>query len=87
MVFRGILFDAFEPEWGWKIAVVATAALFGLGHSNGYPPGWPGAGLATLYGGMLGLLRVKTGGLLLPIGAHVVADATIYEILVNAGAI
>jgi membrane protease YdiL (CAAX protease family) len=87
LVFRGVLFDSLEPEWGWQVAVLVTAILFGLGHSHGYPPGWPGACMAAAYGGMLGVLRVQTGGLLLPICAHVVADVTIYGILVRAGAL
>jgi hypothetical protein len=36
---------------------------------------------------MLGWLRVRTGGLTLPILAHIAADATIYGILVYAGAV
>jgi membrane protease YdiL (CAAX protease family) len=87
LVFRGVLFESLEPEWGWQVAVIATAVLFGLGHVHGYPPGWPGVCLATTYGVVLGALRVMTGGLLLPICAHVVADVTIYGILGNAGAI
>ena len=87
MVFRGVLFDAVESEWGWRAAVGGTALLFGLGHMHGYPPGWTGACLAGVYGIMLGLLRAQTGGLLLPIIVHIAADATIYGILVNAGAI
>ena len=86
LVFRGILFDALESEWGRSFAVGATAILFGLGHLHGYPPGWIGAGLAGIFGLMLGVLRVQTGGLSLPIIAHIAADATIYGILANADA-
>jgi membrane protease YdiL (CAAX protease family) len=87
LVFRGILFDAIESQWGWPTAVVGTAVCFGLGHVSGYPPGWVGAGLAGVYGLLLGLLRVWVRGLALPIVAHVTADATIYGILLSAGAI
>ncbi len=87
LVFRGVLYDAVESEWGWRAAIGATAVLFGLGHLHGYPPGWLGACLAGIYGVLLGLLRAKTGGLLLPIIAHVAADATIYGILVRAGTV
>ena len=83
LVFRGILFDALESEWETRFAVGATAVLFGLGHLHGYPPGWIGVGLAGIYGIMLGVLRVQTGGLSLPIIAHIAADATIYGILTN----
>jgi membrane protease YdiL (CAAX protease family) len=87
LVFRGVLFDALESQWGWQAAVGLTAVLFGLGHVGGYPPGWPGACLAGLYGAVLGLLRVWVGGLFLPILAHIAADATIYGILVYGGAV
>jgi uncharacterized protein len=84
LVFRGILFDALESEWGRRFAVGASSILFGLGHLHGYPPGWIGAGLAGSYGVLLGVLRVQTGGLSLPIVAHITADATIYYILTNS---
>jgi len=87
LVFRGILFDAIESEWGWRVALAITVLLFGYGHMSGYPPGWLGAILAGLYGGVLGLLRVWVGGLALPILAHIAADATIYGILVHEGAV
>jgi CAAX protease family protein len=87
LVFRGVLFDAIESEWGWRAAVSATAVLFGIGHMNGFPPGWIGASLAGIYGVFLGMLRVQTGGLLVPIIAHIAADATIYSLLVHAGAL
>src|SRR5262249_52774338 len=38
-VFRGILFDALESQWGLRGAVALTTLLFGLGHFRGYPPG------------------------------------------------
>ena len=87
MVFRGVLFDAFSARWGLPAAVGGTAVLFGLAHLNGYPPGAVGACLAGVYGVALGLLRARVGGLALPVLAHVAADATIYGILVRAGAV
>jgi membrane protease YdiL (CAAX protease family) len=86
-IFRGVLFDALEVEWGWPGAVLATSVLFALGHLNGYPPGWFGAFLAGIYGIMLGGLRVLTGGLLLPVISHIAADATIYCILARGGVV
>ncbi len=78
LVFRGILFDALESQWGASFTLVVTALLFGLGHLRGYPSGVAGAGLAVVFG-------LVTGGLALPILAHLAADATIYIILVRAG--
>jgi membrane protease YdiL (CAAX protease family) len=80
-VFRGILFDALLVRWGGPVTVAVTSLLFGLGHLHGYPPGPLGAGLAGLFGCALGVLRLRTGGLALPIAAHIAADATIYWIL------
>ncbi|MFL5245553.1 MAG: CPBP family intramembrane glutamic endopeptidase [Gemmataceae bacterium] len=78
MIFRGILLDALESQVGIKAAVLVQALAFGLLHKEGYPPGPVGMGLATLYGLMLGWLRARSGGLLLPWTAHIVADATIF---------
>jgi membrane protease YdiL (CAAX protease family) len=83
--FRGVTYDALESQWGWRTAVIISGALFGAFHIAGYPPGPLGAVMAGVYGIMLGWLRRRTGGLLWPTIAHVVADATIFVILVHAG--
>ena len=62
--WRGILQDRLVP-------------LFGLQHAWGFPRGPVGVVLAGGWAVMLGLLRRHSGGLLSPILAHVVADATI----------
>lgn len=85
LVFRGILFDALESQWGARFTLLATALLFSVGHLRGYPSGVAGAGLAAVFGLVTGGLRLWTGGLALPIVAHLGADATIYTILVRAG--
>jgi len=85
LIFRGILFTAIESQVSTPMTVIITAALFGYGHMHGYPPGPLGAVLAGIYGLMLGWLRVFTGGLGLPVLAHVVADATIFLIVARAG--
>lgn len=82
LVFRGVLFDALESRWGSWFTVVATSLLFGLGHAHGYPSGAIGVGMASIFGLAMGLLRLRTGGLVLPIVAHIAADATIYGIFV-----
>ncbi len=81
LVYRGVLYEGIESQWGTPFAIVAIAVLFGVGHLQGYPPGGIGVVMAGIYGvGMAGL-RAWTGGLALPIAAHVFADATIYAIL------
>ena len=87
LVFRGVLFDAAQSQWGMWGTLIGTAILFGLGHLHGYPPGTIGACLATAFGFGAGALRFWTGGLLLPIVAHMGADATVYSILVHSGGI
>jgi len=85
LVFRGVLFDAIRSQWNVWVTLIATSVLFGLGHLHGYPPGLSGACLAVVFGFAVGVLRVWTDGLALPIVAHMGADATIYWILVSGG--
>lgn len=83
-LFRGILQDALASALrSTPLALTLQAVAFGLAHFQGFPRGWSGVALATLYGAMMGGLRLRTGGILLPILAHVVADATIFAILVG----
>jgi uncharacterized protein len=86
LVFRGVLFDAIRSQWNVWVTLIATSVLFGLGHLHGYPPGLWGACLAVVFGFVVGLLRVWTNGLALPIVAHMGADATIYCLLMSGGA-
>jgi membrane protease YdiL (CAAX protease family) len=85
VIFRGILFDAVESQWGARVAVASTALLFGYAHLQGYPPGPFGVVLAGGFALGLGSLRVFTRGLGLPILVHIAADATIYLLLVQRG--
>jgi membrane protease YdiL (CAAX protease family) len=85
LVFRGVLFDAVRSQWNVWVTLIATSVLFGLGHLHGYPPGLWGVCLAVVFGFAVGVLRVWTDGLALPIVAHMGADATIYWILVSGG--
>ena len=86
IVFRRIFFDAIESERGSLIAVITTSMLFGYGHLHGYPPGLLGGLLAGIYGFALGCLRRITGGIGLCIIAHIIADATIFTILLRSNA-
>lgn len=83
IVFRGLLFDAVESQWGKRIALFASAAIFGYGHLESYPPGIVGVFLATIYGFALGWLRIVSLGLGLPVLAHIAADATIFVIFAS----
>lgn len=83
--FRGALQDGLARALGVNPAVLLQALVFGLLHLHGFPRGASGVALATIYGGMLGTLRVRTRGLLAPWAAHVAADAVIGSILIVAG--
>jgi hypothetical protein len=83
LLFRGVLFEGLQrwPVPPWTVNLL-QAASFGLAHYLGFPGGWIGVGLATIYGLMMGHLRQRTGGLWIPWIAHVFADVTIYSMVV-----
>ena len=80
-IWRGVL----QPQLGQLFTAPAAIALqavsFGAAHAHGFPRGWMGIILAGCWGGMLGVLRARAGGLLAPVAAQVVADATIAAIV------
>ena len=81
-IYRGILWDGLNVVLG-RLAVVnlAQAAIFGVAHIKGFPRGAVGVILAFIYGVFLGIIRHRTRGLLAPIIIHMVADLTIFMIL------
>ncbi len=82
-VFRVVLFDALDdagPTWA---ALLVQALAFGALHLHGFPRGAIGVGLAAIYGLMLGALRVRAHGMLAVYVAHVLADITIFAILLT----
>jgi membrane protease YdiL (CAAX protease family) len=83
VLFRGLLYDALRSGYGVVTALCIQAVAFGTFHLHGFPSGLVGVGLATAYGFMLGGLRVWTGGLGACWVAHVLADATIFVLLVR----
>jgi uncharacterized protein len=81
IVFRGVLFEALAEGFGALPAMIIQGVAFGIVHAHGFPRGIVGVILASVYGVSLGLLRLRSGGLLAPFIAHVIADATIFGIL------
>jgi membrane protease YdiL (CAAX protease family) len=80
LVFRGILFDSLESMWGRWAAILVSAFVFGLVHLPTMGSSIRGEGFASLamdFGVALGFLRAWSGGLMLPIVAHIAADVTI----------
>lgn len=82
LLWRGLLQDRLEPLFGVGAAVALQGLSFGLQHWHGFPRGPTGALLAGSWGVMLGMLRRRSGGLLAPVVAHVVADAVIAALLI-----
>ena len=81
VLFRGILYEALDAEYGLWRAVVIQGVIFGVVHTQGVPRGALGMIMASVYGVMLGWLRHFSRGLLWPLVAHVFADATIFLLL------
>ncbi|MFH1468206.1 MAG: CPBP family intramembrane glutamic endopeptidase [Pseudomonadota bacterium] len=83
-LFRWLAWDALEAGFARAAPVLALQALaFGLLHFQGFPRGWSGVLLACVYGAMMGELRRRTGGLLLPWVVHVGADLVIFAVVAS----
>lgn len=81
-IWRGFGAHALELAGvGVGVAIVVQALSFGLVHIYGFPHGWIGVGLATIFGAMMGVLRWLSGGMLVPWMAHVAADLVIFAVL------
>jgi membrane protease YdiL (CAAX protease family) len=82
-IWRGVLLSGLEKVMSVAPAVLLQGVSFGIAHINGFPRGWVGVGLATVYGVMMGIVRVHARGMRAPYIAHVFADLTIMAILVT----
>jgi CAAX protease family protein len=82
--YRGVVLEALDAAIGPGVgAVVLQATAFGALHfEGGFPRGTVGVGLAFVYGLVLGVLRRKTGGLVVPIFTHVLTDLVIVGIVI-----
>jgi uncharacterized protein len=84
IIFRGVLMSGLGQIFVSAAVVNLVQAIsFGLLHKDGFPSGAWGVALAGLYAFLLGHLRQRSGGLLAPWIAHVLADATIFGIIVK----
>lgn len=83
-IWRGVFQRWLTTFAGGGGAVVLQALSFGVAHYIGFPGGFVGAGLATIYGLMLGALALRSGGLLAPLVAHVLADAVIFALVASS---
>ncbi len=79
---KGIAWNSLQLVFprDWQINA-SQAALFGIIHIGGFPRGWMGVLMATLYGLVLGIIRETSRGMLAPVVTHIFADATIFLVL------
>ncbi len=79
VVYRGVLQGALMQVFRSRVWLqILQAAAFAAAHyAAGFPNGVVGYFLVLVYGILLGFLRLRTGGLLAPYVAHVLADLTI----------
>jgi len=81
-LWRGIAMQSTDAAFGagW-VSLVVQAIAFGAWHAHGFPGGPVGMGLAAIFAGMMGYLRMRSRGMLVPWMAHVCADAVILTII------
>jgi uncharacterized protein len=82
LLWGGVLQEALQTELGVLVGWLVQGVAFGAMHYRGFPSGVLGVCLASIYGLMLGWLRIRSQGMFLPILAHICADATIFTVIV-----
>lgn len=81
-VWSGVVMTASTETLPAPLAVLTTAASFGLAHLHGVPDGPIGVAMVVVWGVVLAGLRLRTRGMLATYLAHILADATIVALLV-----
>jgi membrane protease YdiL (CAAX protease family) len=85
VVFRGFLLTGLLPSWRTVTAVLVTAAIFTTLHASQYAP-WDLVFL-FVFGVALGVGRVRTGSLYVPIAMHATMNlAALLGMAASAGA-
>jgi len=84
--YRAALLSQLVPTVGKQHALLLTAALFGLGHFYGVPPGVAGVLMAGLLGWLLGKSIVETRGLFWAWFIHFLQDILIFTFMAMAAA-
>lgn len=72
LLFRGALLSLLLRRWGASIAIVATSAMWCLGHLH-YPVWLAGSVLCS--GILFGIIRLKSGSIYVPLALHISANA------------
>ncbi|WP_054693531.1 CPBP family intramembrane glutamic endopeptidase [Geotalea toluenoxydans] len=82
MMYRGAVVGGLvESKVPTCILLPLQAIAFGTIHIGGFPRGWVGVSLATVYGFLLGVIRLRSRGLLAPWAGHVLTDLVIVAIV------
>lgn len=84
IAYRGILLEELAGGFKLNTALVIQAIAFGALHFQGFPQGWPGVGLAIIYGVMMGYIRLRSKGILGPWAGHLLTDLVIVAIVLLA---
>lgn len=84
ILFRGVILAHLTQVIGTWPALALQAAGFGLLNLHGYPYGPAGVALTAAYGLLLGVLRVRSGGLLAGWITHILADGVIFLFILHA---
>ena len=70
LLFRGVMLAAFGLN---LIALILSSLCFGILHM-GNRHQWPYVVWATIVGGILGYMALKTGNLIIPVVAHIITN-------------
>lgn len=84
IIFRGVLLSSLTQVLRPALAVVLQAVAFGVLHLQGVPSGAVGLVMAGTWGLLLGIMRIRSGGLVAPYLTHIAADATIVVLMFPA---
>lgn len=76
-LYRGVLQTELTTLAGAVPAVLVQAVAFGVAHVHGFPSGWIGVLMSGGWGLILGIVRLRTGGILAVYLIHILADTTI----------
>lgn len=82
-IYRGIFLSSLGAVFSVRTALVGQAIAFGVIHLHGVPSGGTGIVLTTLYGVVMGILRIRAGGVGIPIVVHALADLILVGVLIN----
>jgi membrane protease YdiL (CAAX protease family) len=85
LIYRGLLQAMLDRILNARLPVIfLQATAFSAMHfMSGFPNGVVGYLMVLVYGMMLGYLRYRSGGLLVPVLTHILADLTIFYFMVS----